>query len=335
MPENTTLAQAALLAVAEASLAVRAIQDRMSQADRRGMTKDDESPVTVGDYAAQALVARSLTAQLGPITLVGEESAEHLRRPEHAAHVAQAVEAVRHAWPEADADSLLRSIETGMGEPRDQGFWTLDPIDGTKGFLRGEQFCVCLAYIERGRPAVGVLGCPRLPADPAAPIRGDERTGSLYLAVRDGGAWEISGLDPNGPRRRLPRRDTEVVRSVRTTRSVERAHGDHSRAARVLAALGPEGPPVMIDSQCKYAVVARGQADTYLRFPSRPGYHERIWDHAPGALLVSEAGCAVSDARGVPLDFGAGRGLDRNWGIVAAPPELHRRTLRQIELLGT
>jgi 3'(2'), 5'-bisphosphate nucleotidase len=82
-----------------------------------------------------------------------------------------------------------------------------------------------------------------------------------------------------------------------------------------------------MDSQAKYALLARGAADVYLRLPSRKGYIERIWDHAAGALIASEAGCTITDIHGKPLDFSHGRGLELNAGILGAPPELHARLL--------
>jgi 3'(2'), 5'-bisphosphate nucleotidase/inositol polyphosphate 1-phosphatase len=59
-----------------------------------------------------------------------------------------------------------------------------------------------------------------------------------------------------------------------------------------------------------------------MRFP-RPGYREKIWDHAAGVLIATEAGAVVTDAGGAPLDFSRGRWLDLDRGIVTAPPGLH------------
>ena len=92
--------------------------------------------------------------------------------------------------------------------------------------------------------------------------------------------------------------------------------------------------PIRIDSQCKYAVVARGQADAYLRLPTRPDYVENIWDHAAGMLIATEAGATVSDIQGRPLDFSCGAGLRRNRGIVCAAPEYHTAIVRAIGELG-
>jgi 3'(2'), 5'-bisphosphate nucleotidase len=96
--------------------------------------------------------------------------------------------------------------------------------------------------------------------------------------------------------------------------------------------LDPEYTLTRLDSQCKYAVVARGQADVYLRLPSKKGYVERIWDHAAGSLIASEAGCIVTDIAGNPLDFSHGRGLEANKGVVVAPANLHPRIIAAISV---
>ena len=68
--------------------------------------------------------------------------------------------------------------------------------------------------------------------------------------------------------------------------------------------------------------------------PTKPGYVERIWDHAAGALVATEAGCFVTDIRGSALDFSHGRGLEKNKGIVCAPPRVHGHVIGAIEALG-
>ena len=85
---------------------------------------------------------------------------------------------------------MLKIIDAGNHKGGSSGrFWALDPIDGTKGFLRGEQFAVCLALIQDGQVKVGVLGCPNLPHMSASAA--DER-GTLFVAVKGKGAFQVS-----------------------------------------------------------------------------------------------------------------------------------------------
>lgn len=86
--------------------------------------------------------------------------------------------------------------------------------------------------------------------------------------------------------------------------------------------------PLRVYSMAKYAAIARGEAEIYMRF-ARMGYKEKIWDHAAGVLLVQEAGGVVTDAGGRPVDFSKGiylEGLDR--GIIACSGlQLHEKII--------
>jgi hypothetical protein len=121
-----------------------------------------------------------------------------------------------------------------------------------------------------------------------------------------------------------------------------------------------------MDSQCKYAAIARGDASIYLRLPTRADYRERIWvkiscccffcfcflfkiffccahfslslfyaenkqDHASGYLLVREAGGKVDDVLGSPLNFGLGRSLESNSGVIATNGLIHSQVLEVVK----
>jgi 3'(2'), 5'-bisphosphate nucleotidase len=117
--------------------------------------------------------------------------------------------------------------------------------------------------------------------------------------------------------------------------SVESGHSSHDDAAVIAEKLGVTNPPYRIDSQCKYAAVARGDASIYLRLPTRADYEEKIWDHAAGWMVINEAGGRVTDVRGEPLDFSIGRTLKNNKGVVATNGKLHDQVIAVVrEVLG-
>ena len=296
------------------------------------MTKDDASPVTIGDFASQAVIARALTsAGIMHGGLVAEESAAFLKQPEHKAHLAACLAALHDsgAWPSATPDDLISAVDLGGADPSiltsDSGGWTLDPIDGTKGFLRGEQYCISLAFIRKGVVELGVLGCPNL--SPDSDIDRISSTGSIYAAIRGRGANLITFSGKAIMETPLERRAIAPNHPARLAESVETSHTRKDFAADIMKLAGPVGPPINMDSQAKYALLARSDADVYLRLPSKKGYIERIWDHAAGALLAQEAGCTVTDIHGNDLDFSQGRGLEKNAGILGAPPQFHARLL--------
>ena len=162
---------------------------------------------------------------------------------------------------------------------------------------------------------LGVLGCPNLE-------RADGRTGSLFVAERGGGAWELA-LDGDATRDpRLGRADHRPVAGALRRVAGGGPLGPGRGRTRSPRGWASATPPLRLDSQAKYGLVARGDASIYLRIP-RGGYVENVWDHAAGAIVVTEAGGIVSDIDGLPLDLTTGRRLTRNRGIIAAPAAIH------------
>ncbi|MFO1538981.1 MAG: inositol monophosphatase family protein [Chloroflexota bacterium] len=304
-PTERAVAIAAVRAAAELCVAVRARFDAHLRTD-----KADRSPVTVADLGAQVLVSRALAAAFPDDPLVGEEDAGSVADP---AMLAEVVAAVHGREPGIDGAAGEGGPDRGGADGGAAGrWWTLDPVDGTKGYLRDEQYAVALALLVDGQPVLGVLGCPNLP-------RGDGNgTGVLVVAERGRGAVELALGDPDAPARPLRVAPVREARAARYAESVEAAHSAQDEAARIAERLGIDAPPLRMDSQAKYAVVARGDASIYLRIP-HGDYRENVWDHAAGVLVVEEAGGRVRDVDGRTLDFTRGRRLTANRGIVAAP----------------
>ena len=316
--------ECAVRAVREAAVLCRAVRSGLAP---EVMAKADRSPVTVADFGSQALIGRILAASFPDDPLIAEEDAAELRKAENAGLLGQVVERVRAVLPGAGADagSVCRWIDHGGAGDYSERFWTLDPIDGTKGFLRDEQYAVALALVVNGRVEVAALACPNLPVVPGA---GDGPTGAVFVAVRGRGA-SVAPLDGEGREATIPIRVSprDDPASSRFCESVESGHSAHGEAAGVAARLGIVEAPIRLDSQAKYAVVARGEAEAYLRLPTRADYREKIWDHAAGTLIVEEAGGTVTDVDGRPLDFTHGRELSVNRGVIVTNGRLHSRVL--------
>ncbi len=291
------------------------------------MEKADLSPVTVADFGAQAVVLHALHQAFPDIPAVGEEDASDLRGEENAALCERVVAEVNAVTPGRDADSVLAAIDRGNhpGGPKGR-FWTLDPIDGTKGFLRKDQYAVALALIEDGVPVFGVLGCPQLPVQWTEP---DGARGCLFVAQKGKGCQQ---LDASGQLVDPVRVDMVVDASEAAfCESVESGHSKHDWSAAVAERLGIARDSVRMDSQCKYAAIARGDASIYLRLPTRPGYEEKIWDHAAGCLCVQLAGGRVTDITGADLDFSQGSTLKNNRGVIATNGHLHDEVVAAVQ----
>jgi 3'(2'), 5'-bisphosphate nucleotidase len=295
------------------------VQDRIVAAGD-SLAKGDRSPVTLADLATQIVVSHRLAEHFPGVPLLAEEDSGALDgSPEMAERV---FEQVRTNIPEIGRETMIEALDRGDHKGEGKRYWVLDPIDGTKGFLRGDQYAVALALVDGGRVVVGVLGCPNLPAP--AGVAADS-TGYLFSAAADRGTVTRS-LDSEDWNTARVDQITDTAGAV-FCESVEAAHAAHSVQAGIASRLGITAPSFRIDSQCKYAVVARGEASIYLRLPRDTSYREKVWDHAAGSLVLEEAGGRVSDLDGRPLDFSEGRLLGTHRGIVCTNGAIHDQVL--------
>ncbi|EED23404.1 3'(2'),5'-bisphosphate nucleotidase [Talaromyces stipitatus ATCC 10500] len=305
------------------------------------LAKDDKSPVTKGDFGAQALIIQAITKNFPNDEIVAEEESSELRQD--AALRSEIWDLVKDIkLNDAASDEILGGSlgnEEAMLAVIDQGnslggakgrIWALDPIDGTKGFLRGVD----------GDVKVGVIGCPNLPIDDSESLTAgigsqqsdEEGKGVLFSTVQGEGAVSrpltSAGLAPS---KSISMRPVPDVSQAVFCEGVEAAHSNQDDNAAVAKRLGITAPSVRLDSQAKYCSIARGAGDIYLRLPMKKEYQEKIWDHAAGDLLVREAGGQVTDIYGKRLDFTQGRTLKNNKGVVAAPAKLQDQVIDAVQ----
>lgn len=278
----------------------------------------------------QAIAGGLLEYYLPDAVLVGEEDSDHLRTAEGSDDLAKITNYVRVFLPHAEPDKLCRWIDRGKGKPCGS-FWAFDPIDGTKGFLRGGQYATALALIEKGKVTFAVLGCPELQ------LEGYETLGKGVgvLAIRGEGCWAFSLGDRKAPKEWISLEVSKCsdVRQARILDSFDPGHKDGEGHHQVRKILGIHRETIMLDSLAKQAVLASGGAEIFLRMVPRkdPGHREKIWDVAAGALIVEEAGGRVTDLQGCDLDFGAGVTLVRNPGLLATNGLLHKEILQVLK----
>jgi 3'(2'), 5'-bisphosphate nucleotidase len=331
------------------------------------ISKQDLSPVTVADFAVQASILQTLLQQQQQddnddeiCGFIAEEDSAALRK-DAALCRAVALACNTHGGGGGNDGSMIMSMEeviaavdlgksyqqwdsTDTKNPkRPRRVYCLDPIDGTRGFLRGRkpggQYAIALALLDDGVPVIGVLGCPNLPCT----------RGCIFVAVQGGGCYQLPLKKKNDdddetsrtatqqpaarrlhvtPQPALAPPPTEVGSTSRNKENkllatgrfcigVEKysdAKGQTFDMARYLQ--GPNavtGDGVIVqaqrmDSQAKHGVIARGGAEWYVRLP-HPGYREWIWDHAAGHVVVTEAGGSMTDTAGRALDFSLGAKL--------------------------
>ena len=118
-------------------------------------------------------------------------------------------------------------IDRGSASTYSRRFWTLDPIDGTKGFLRRGQYAISLALVVDGTIVVAALGCPNLPS------AGDNKQppGLVLHAVRNRGSWAAPLDSPAEQPRRISVSQTVDASQARFCESLESGHSSHDLSA--------------------------------------------------------------------------------------------------------
>ncbi len=311
----------AMAAVREAAELCQLVQETLAS---QSLEKTDRSPVTIADFGSQALICSRLRQALPEDPIIAEETSEILREEEASEAREGVLRYVRFLRPDASSSDVLSWIDYGNQQEHTQRHWTLDPIDGTKGFLRGDQYAIALALIVEGKVVVAAVGCPNL----SLSAFGDSK-GVIAVAVKGQGTefYRLRDMELLGDAS-----VTEIANpsEARFSESVESGHTSHSQSALISKLLGIQKPATRLDSQAKYVVVAAGDAEIYMRLPTSRRYVENIWDHAAGMLIVQESGGQVTDTLGAELDFGLGYQLARNRGILVSNGKFHGKLLQAI-----
>jgi 3'(2'), 5'-bisphosphate nucleotidase len=222
------------------------------QVVRRGYeveAKGDSSPVTEADRAAELVILAALARAAPGVPVIAEEEVAAGRIPAH-----------------------------------DDVYFLVDPLDGTKEFVRGgDDYTVNIGLIESGTPRLGVVYAPA--------------TGRLHGGSVGDDAW----LDEGSGRRTIRTRS----RGDRLTAVASKSHLNQATIDYLDAAVGACGY-VSIGSSLKFCIVAEGEADIYPR--ASPTSE---WDTAAGHAVLLAAGGLVDGPDGSPLRYGKRAFLNR------------------------
>jgi 3'(2'), 5'-bisphosphate nucleotidase len=214
---------------------------------------------------------------------------------------------------------VVRWLDHGQGREASR-MWVIDPIDGTKGFLALRNYVIAVGLMVDRQPVAGVLGAPGYPTA--------DRQGALFHAQ----GWSAF-MQPlhGGQVKRLKVSTYSTPQQVRILESVEKSHASQERMekVRIQSGLG-DSQLTRIDSMEKYARIAAGDAELYLRLPRQKGGYFHIWDHCAGAAIIQAAGGMVTDVDGSPLDFSTGTTL-RNQGIIVSNGRIHEQVLAAVQ----
>ena len=234
--------------------------------------KDGDEPVTAADRESSALICEALASEFPGDIVISEENPDDLRR----------IEATR--------------------------VWYVDPIDGTRDFVRGEDgFCVMIGLVLEGKPALGVVHQPLHDV--------------TYLASPGAGAWRQSGL--GSPLEPLSVSDETVPSGLRLL--VSKSHRDSSiDAIKRAVGIGHEHRVGSIG--LKLGLLATGSHDLYVTFTNKCS----TWDTAAPAAILAEAGGLITDVRGKPLRYDC-ESVKHESGLLASNGAVHESVVTALE----
>jgi 3'(2'), 5'-bisphosphate nucleotidase len=232
---------------------------------RRGFeveSKRDSSPVTEADHAAELIILAALARAAPGVPVIAEEEVAAGRIPAH-----------------------------------DDFYFLVDPLDGTKEFVRGDgDYTVNIGLIENGDPKLGVVFAPA--------------TGRLHGGCVGAGSW----VEEGGGRTQIRTRP----RGERLTAVASKSHLNQATVDYLHEAVGTCGY-VAVGSSLKFCLVAEGEADIYAR-----GSPTSEWDTAAGHAVLLAAGGLVDGPDGTPLRYGKRAFLNRAFVATSGwkPPRL-------------
>ncbi|RMF81646.1 MAG: 3'(2'),5'-bisphosphate nucleotidase [Chloroflexi bacterium] len=304
-------------AVRQAATLCRTVQQtHIVRSDKAG-----HEPVTIADYGSQAIISRMISRVFPHDAVLAEEQGEQflslVEAPQREHIVALLSEILGESVTEAD---VVQWLDYGQGRDAART-WVIDPIDGTKGFLALRRYTIAVGLVVDGQPVAGVMGSPGYPSP--------DGMGKIFYA-EDGRAYAL--LMSGGAASPIHVSTRTAIADIRIAESVEAAHKDDSAMARVYRAAGFADATIdRMDGQDKYAAVASGDVDLYLRLPrGGKSYDHKSWDHAAGVALVQAAGGQATDIDGRPLNFAAGRVMQGTMGMVISNGHIHQRVLDAI-----
>ncbi|MCD7453298.1 hypothetical protein HAX54_020463 [Datura stramonium] len=335
------------------------VKKSLFSSDGRILEKNDQTPVTIADFGVQALVSLEMNRLFPSIPLVAEEDSAFLRSNNLVGSVVDVVKEKATLGDEVTEDNILKAIDRGGKDacvfgPEPATYWILDPIDGTRGFVKGSEalYVVGLALVVEGQIVLGVMGCPNWHGDcsdnSSIGVQEKRSSGSGIIMVShvDCGTWtkrlsDILTIESLHTWTRCSADSCQMVEEACFTIPESQTWKSLPLSGLLDAKTDSEnigeGNILLLSaccgSLCKYLMVASGRASVYIQGKKATSII-KVWDHAVGIICVHEAGGKVTDWEGSSLDFAADQTERRlifpSGGVLVTNGSLHSKIIGMI-----
>ncbi|MFX1498401.1 MAG: inositol monophosphatase family protein [Promethearchaeota archaeon] len=271
--------------------------------------KDDDSPVTLADYASQLYIINMLKEKFPKDQIIAEEKF-------HAYLNKATQDVIKRCYKSLSLD-LIEDIEIvlnyrGALSPRQ---WTIDPIDGTKGFQEKLTYAVGIGFMFDSEIVAAAIGIPNY----------NEKGKAIFIAEKEKGTKASYGDEKFYSVHVSTQENIELAQMCRSL------HYDKPWVME-FANLAKIEKFFQIDSMAKFCMISDGTADLYIK----PLDKERSysWDFLPGTLIVEEAGGIVSDLRGKDVKFKDEKCVTTSPGLIVSNGILHEKILKYIKKIS-
>ncbi len=277
--------------------------------NRTSWNKADKSPVTIADIGVQVIFNNWVKQNFPNDSIIAEESGTDVEN----SLILEVGEKLEKLFPAKNYKTPgLKNLIDYSGKSGCDFLWYLDPVDGTKGYLRNEQFAVAISRVNKNNQVeLAILICPNLPYPN---LESSNDIGTIFYFEKGSQIVQYSYQDIS----KYQMIQTKKIDGIKVAKSVEKAHGN-SDSISFLSSKKENVSIIEMDSQAKYGLLVRGEANLYIRYPSIPDYLEKWWDHVAGAAMVIEMGGIFTDTTGKKLEFNINqRTLPECNGVVAS-----------------
>jgi len=240
--------------------------------------KKDDSPVTLADFASQIFIISSIKKYFPEDQIIAEEESS--------------------VFIDSDAENIIKKCYTSLKITFEKNLketlnyrgssskrqWTVDPIDGTKGFQKGLAYAIGMGFMVQAEPTICAIGVPNY----------KNTTLSIFSAEKNHGA-KVSFGDQNFTKIRVSnKKEIKKFRICHSLRYNKPWVLDFARSLGITNF-------VPLDSMAKLCMVADGSSELYIKPMNM--LRSFTWDFLPGELLVKEAGGMITDIKGNPIQY--------------------------------
>ncbi len=263
--------------------------------------KKDHSPVTLADYAGQIYINYQLKKEFPTDQLIAEENVEDLSDNQEIL--------IKKCFKDLNIPiNKFESTINYRGSPSNRQ-WTIDPIDGTKGFIEDLSYAIGIGFLIDSEPIVSAIAAPNY----------DKRGLAIFRAELGQGAQASYSGEKFIPIKVSSQADMKKAKVCISLHNVSKAtlaflekHSIHGKNR------------VAMDGMGKFCKIADGTADFYFHLNRSKMYS---WDYCPGELLVREAGGKSTDILNNRLKFQGNQCVISAPGYVFSNSELHESLL--------